>query len=107
VQGLYIHSLCTLYTGAYTQCKSSTPACPFCLNAWDFCSPTCKASGLIGCPVPSKSLNFTKGALTPYCEFQNNGAPHPTNCGLVCTRRYSLLIAHYTLYSWPGVHPQQ
>merc|ERR1712139_380481 len=59
---------------AYTECDGSSSSCPFCLNGWRFCSPTCSSPGskAAGCPKPSPALGQT--TASPYCEFSNNGA---------------------------------
>ena len=69
--------------GAYHKCGGSTPACPFCLTGWDFCSPACKPVGTTPrCPKQPSSMGNT--TAVPDCLFQNNGAPEATNCALVC-----------------------
>ena len=53
------------------------------MDGLGICAPACK-------PNPNNvhfplCPNATKGSTaTPYCEFNNNGASKPTNCGLIC-----------------------
>ena len=68
---------------AYKECGGPTPACPVCVGGVQMCSPQCKPNP----PnphfplCPAAPANVT---AVPYCQFDLNGAPKPTNCALLC-----------------------